>query len=228
MLPALLGLMLAVDTGAVLHLIGYLPSAHACPVADTYALTGRHVAENLETGELRRYRFSTDDGLEGVVEPVAVLSETDLALMKVMTPDVKLRAYPVAAHRPQVGDQVAIAGYDWRDQKRAFATRTWDGEVLRIVAGNIVYKNPGEGGSSGSCVWNEQGEVVGIGVGFHSLSDQRAAGLATAIWGLWGETIMGAIRKDQGQEPSAADTAADTGFLRLLSLAPGAPTEPHY
>ena len=172
---------LVVDFNSVLRLMGYATAAHACPVTEHLALTARHVVSGDED-QMRSYRFDTHDGVEGSVVPVWRADDADLALVYT---EASLRYYPIATQAPQPGDLLSLMGYDWRKADDAYAERVWESVFLRQRAGTLIFKKPGEGGSSGSCVFNAAGEVVGVNIGVKSTQDQRAVGVATSVVGAW-------------------------------------------
>jgi len=73
-------------------------------------------------------------------------------------------------------------GYDWSNKKVALAEDVVEVKLLRIVALHLIYTPSGKPGSSGSCVVNEAGEVVGINEGGFETDDGGEAGLAVGIW----------------------------------------------
>lgn len=145
----------------VLHVMGLSGMAHACPVAEGKALTNAHVIQrSTPLGEeiVDGMNYSTDNGDDGSVVPFSISSFRDLAVVS-----GPFKAfYKIAEKIPLPGDKVRFIGYDLRNKKDAFATRVFETEVVRVVAGRLIMKDAGVLGSSGSCVLNEAGEVVAI------------------------------------------------------------------
>lgn len=180
-------LLITVNLSSTLHLIGTRTSATACPVGPHIALTARHVIEPEEPPfTLRSYRFSTDDFVAGVAQGREIFNEVDLGIM---TTEETLRPYSFAAEAPEPGDMLYLLGYDWRKEKSAWASRYWVSEVIRTQAGHILFTDPAEPGTSGSCVMNASGEVVGIYLGAKQMHDLKLVGLAAAVYGKWKPAI---------------------------------------
>ena len=177
---AVLALAGSVDYNSVLRLVGD-GAAHACPVTEHLALTAKHVGYD-EEGKPQSYRFDTRDGVAGTVTAVWRSASADLAMLYT---EARLRAYTIAGQQLQPGDALSLLGYDWRKEENAYGERVWLGELLRVRAGHLVFKHPGEGGSSGSCVFNSAGEVEAINVGVKSTQDQKGVGVAVSVVGAW-------------------------------------------
>lgn len=174
-----------VDVSHVLHLQGQEYGGSACPINEAYALTSGHVVMDYEKREngMHGYSFSSDSGMEGVLDPVMLFAYADLGLVKPGLPFAHF--YELSAEKPEEGDLVAFVGFDWRDKKRAFRTRVWETEVLYTVAGTIIMKDPGEPGTSGSCVFLlKNGKVVGINRGYLTLDNGEVVGTAVGVWGI--------------------------------------------
>lgn len=183
MLAAALVLALAgsIDYNSVLRLIGVWTAGHACPVTEHLALTAVHVAYD-DDGKPRSYRFSTRDGVEGTATAVWKSPYADLAMLYT---ESRLREYSIAEDAPAPGDALSLLGFDWRKNENAYGERVWQGKLFRTRAGHLIFEQPGEGGSSGSCVFNAAGEVIGINVGVKLTQDQQGAGIAVSVVGPW-------------------------------------------
>jgi hypothetical protein len=177
----------APDTRGILNLIGRWSVAHACPVSPLLALTAAHVAERDEASGhkgLVPYHFSNGYGESGYLSDGAAAIGEDLGTLTPGAPLVYY--YKIAAMPPGAGDKLWLLAYDWRKTKSAFADRVIEAETLRIQADHIIYRGAGPLGSSGSCVLNAAGEVVGINVAGVVLEDHGAVGIAVGVWPLRG------------------------------------------
>lgn len=177
-----------VDISGVLHLMGRFYGGSACPVTPNTALTSAHVAQaGGAEGEKRTlgYMYSTDLGQEGLVTPDIVDEYADIASLHPLPGTTFGRYYTISHVAPDIGDEVTIVGYDWRDAKRGYGTRVWKAKVLRIVAMTLVLDNAGEPGSSGSCVFQDKtGLVVGINEGWREMDSGARLGQAVGVWRL--------------------------------------------
>lgn len=179
------------DTAGVLSLLGRWGAAHACPIVtpsgcNAIVLTAAHVVDPrpFDDVPLLPYRYSDGYGSSGVLEPVATERCADLATMR-LGPGADVRPYRRAALAPEAGGHVWFVGYEWSSKSKAFSARTIRAKVVRVVAGHLVLDPAGEAGSSGSCVLNQAGEVVGINVWGRSLRSGEEVGGAVGIWGSW-------------------------------------------
>lgn len=176
------------DTSHVMSVLGRDPIGHACPAGKNLVLTAAHVMDP-EPGNRERpfehFRWSDEAGNSGFLIPIAGVLAADLAVMK-SHEDLSFW-YPRAAEAPKPGDHLWLVEYDWSGQEEAFAHKRVEVAVVRIVAGSIVFKPAGMPGSSGSCVLNAAGEIVGIqvwtvAVGWHRL---QQVGVSVGVWGPW-------------------------------------------
>lgn len=180
------------DVNSVLHLIGVEKGAHACPISENLALTAGHVCKGEPAEAPKEYRFETNDGTEGVVRCVWGWNSADLALME---SSAKLRFYPIAQTRPEVGEMVFHLGYDWRKVEDVYGDRVWVGPITRVRAGHIYFKNAPDPGSSGTCTFDAAGEVEGIYEGWNSAQEMeinnqgaqvpKRVGSSVGVWGPW-------------------------------------------
>jgi hypothetical protein len=169
----------AADTANILRLMGENSAGHACPISATEALTNKHIA--VRGYEWIKYQWSAGNA-SGVVKTVQVDDSRDLAKVEAIG-----QAFPgwyvIAKQSPKAGDRVVILGYSWRSKKSAMADDRIEAKVTRVVANHVVFHPSGLGGSSGSCVLNELGEVVAINEGSFPTEDRELAGLAVGVWG---------------------------------------------
>lgn len=171
------------DTSKILKLAGRWTTASACPVSAHHALTAAHVVDPRPFDKYPGYvpviyqqgghggTFTVRDkprvtvGADGrpVVDTVPDVSlNRDIAVIET---GGALDFYPIATDAPKEGDAVWLSGYDFRDKRRALADRVLKTTVVRIVAGRIYVDPPGWPSTSGSCLLNAAGEVVGINTG---------------------------------------------------------------
>lgn len=129
---------------------------HACPISATRALTSAHVVDPRPFDKdvpLTPLRWSDRLGNAGEATPKGVIADSDLALLDGNFPVV----FPLATKAPAEGDKVRMVKFGWR-----FKFEELQARVVRMVGGMIVFDKDSEGGSSGGCVLNEAGEVVGV------------------------------------------------------------------
>lgn len=165
--------------------------AMGCPTAEHTILTNAHVALSSREFSLEGayddlpffFAWATrDDAAKGYTTGRTQLDRyRDLAVIESETPIPHW--YPIAAEAPQIGERLFWVGLDWRDRSRAFAERVFSGRLLRISVGHLVIDRAGSPGSSGSCVLNEQGEVVGIHAVSAEMESGESVGGAVGIWG---------------------------------------------
>ena len=138
-------------------------AGHACAVFNDYGeffLTASHVVWNEETQSYMPVVWSDGFGQEGYFETDGPFSAVDVALLN-----------PVGEKRPfalpqgpagKPGDTVYWFEYDFRTRKNALRARRRFAKILRVVAQHYILDDLAEGGSSGTCLLDAQGEVIGI------------------------------------------------------------------
>lgn len=222
-LIALLALLLAPQPPAVqklvegtLRLVGRFSAAHACPIEPRIALTNGHVVDVRPFDSQVPpfpYAWSDGTGASGFLVPTTdgeghvtgLERARDLATVEPFSPSqVFPHPLTVARQAPAPGDRVWLLGYSWRNRKSAMEDDVIEARVTRVVALHVLYTPSGQPGSSGSCVVNDAGEVVGINEGGYETDASAsikpltmwlramtkdagaAAGLAVGVWGtLW-------------------------------------------
>lgn len=181
----------APDTSHVAAVLGRFAAAHACPINDHFMLTNAHVIDQAPGNPdfaYQSYRWTTDAGEFGQLTPLGTIAGVDLALMQ-STPIEKW--YERSTTPPLTGDKLWLVEFDYSSRDKAFASHPVQVEVTRLLAGHIFYKPIGKPGSSGSCVLNEEGKLVGINLGGYSLEANGDIGLAVAVYGDWFKTPEG-------------------------------------
>jgi hypothetical protein len=145
------------------------------------------------------YQWSDDSGHSGTAIPFALNTYRDLASLCADGPDFPVVG-TVAAQPPAVGERVRIVGYDWRNRAAAYATRVWEVKVTRIVARHIVMLEGSDFGSSGSCVLDASGKIVGIMSRLTPVEGLGSSYAGVAV-GVWGDAL--AERQKVCPEPGA-------------------------
>lgn len=174
------------DMTGILRLVGRFGAAHACPVGELI-LTNGHVTDLRPFDRdvsLMPYRYSDGAGHSGILAPVSTERCADLGLMAVR-PGFTVKPYPVASEAPKVGERVWYQGFDFASRGKAYAERVVAAKVLRIVAGHLILDEVGDFGSSGSCVLNVRGQVVGINAFGHKVRSGEEVEGVVGIWGEW-------------------------------------------
>jgi hypothetical protein len=169
------------DTSKIVKVVGRWTIASACPVALRHALTAAHVIDPRPFDQYPGYvPLVWQQGGRGGVFNVyqkqtfamnggqpSIESRPDVSMMRdiaTLQTESDLDFYPIATVPPEPGDTLYMTGYDWRSKRGAFADRVWVVKLLRIVAGHLIFDPAGEPGTSGSCILNGAGEVVGINI----------------------------------------------------------------
>lgn len=167
----------------VVRLIGKGVIAHACPITGGLLVTNAHVAREVWT-----LRWSDGSGNEGVAKLLATMDDADLAVFRVTRGKVD-HEYEIGP-RPAPGDRAYVRGYRSDGRKNVLAERYVATRVSRLEAGHVVFEDDAKPGSSGSCVFNERGEVFAINAaGLGTGVQNEQAGLAVGIWGEWAEEL---------------------------------------
>lgn len=192
MVPLALAVLLAGPVPAeaaldqVLRLVGRYNIGHACPIAPRLALTGAHVLDpHPEIPSPLSFSWSNKDHeASGFVVPHRTERIRDVGALEPRDEGDRFPyVFPIAAAPPKPGDRVWILGYDWRNRKSALGDEPIDVKVTRLLANHVVYERGGRGGSSGSCVLNDRGEVVAIHVMSFPTDDRNQVGVGVGLWG---------------------------------------------
>jgi len=143
---------------------------HACPISADEALTAKHVELPV--------MWADGNGVRGSLSLIAKDKRRDIARARSDVPFGKW--FPVATRPPVEGDRVSMVGFDFGN---GMTPRYVTARVVNAgVGGMFSYDKGGGGGSSGSCVLNEAGEVVGINTGFVE-NNGRMFGIGVLVYG---------------------------------------------
>lgn len=172
------------DTRAIMALMGRFSSAHGCPVGAEKVLTSGHVIDlrPFDTGiPLYPYQFSNGFGEAGVVRPIMAAGDTDVGLMEPAAPLTNF--FTLAEGPPVPGESLWFVGYNYGSRSAALAEEVFRVTVVRVVANHIIMSDGGPAGSSGSCVLDVFGRVVGINEGWIAVGGGGAkVGIAVGVW----------------------------------------------
>jgi V8-like Glu-specific endopeptidase len=189
------------DETRVLNLMGRFLWGHACMVAPGWALTNAHIADLMPfdaSVPLFGLRFATtDDRYQGYMHPFRASTIDDLAIGSLVDLNEVAMAGPVpytlAEQAPTPGETLYWVGYDWKRRKNVADRLHLNARVLRVVAGHVFMDRTTYPGSSGSCVLNENGELVGLVTGAMSTNDRGSSAVITGLWGEWGRRMLALI-----------------------------------
>lgn len=135
---------------------------HGCPVSPHVLLTADHM--NVMTtpmGEVRQPLTWGDlDGHKGVAMPLDFTPFLDLAAMYSWTPFPA--SVEVAASLPSVGERVWVVNFDHTKRFSFLIDKVIPARIAGYRSYYIQYDKDTRGGSSGSCLLNDEGKVVGI------------------------------------------------------------------
>ena len=155
---------------------------HVCPVihpetGKLWIVTARHMVDDPPVPGLR---LEADPG---VIFDARVVWRDPIVDIAYLEPpdDIPLVAYLIG-DRPNIEDIVWFVGYDWTNSKRAFQRTILNSKITYFAAGKIIYEPGGYFGSSGSCVVDENGFVVGINTNFMPFQSGPTSGQAWAFW----------------------------------------------
>jgi hypothetical protein len=173
------------DLSGTMAVIGRFGSGHACPIGPGLVLTAGHIADPYplySSVPFQHYRFSDSRGNEGHLSPAGVMSDGDVA---VMVPSLQLaRWYDRAPAAPRPGDRLWLVEFDWGGEEEAYAEKPVPVRVVRVTAGNVVFRPTAASGSSGSCVLDAAGRLVAIQAWGREVKGSEV-GVAVGVWGEW-------------------------------------------
>lgn len=157
--------------------------ASACPISAEYALTAKHVAEDrdsyLSEPKPSVGWFEDRQGNTGVIEAVDRYRGVDLALMR---GDFKSWV-SIATEFPKPGDTVYWVEFNFDNEKDAYAWKDREATVTVVKARHIQFRPKANPGASGSCLLNQNGELVGIVIRGISTKDGGMIGQAVGTVG---------------------------------------------
>ena len=174
------------DLSGAIQLMGKDSMAHACPVGPEKAFTAAHVSN--EDGTASFYRWQQGEA-SGVTSGAQSLNSSDLGLLQPKEGRGFPKWYEISQKGPALGEKLWIRGYDFRSGGRAFQPRDWEVHVTRLVAGHIIFDPPVTKGTSGSCILDQSGKVVGVVSATATLANLDDIGIGVGIWGEWGEGL---------------------------------------
>jgi hypothetical protein len=174
----------APDLTRILRLTGRWSMASGCPITPSVVATNQHVVSMLPSSDIDNIPYITSsdsDPTPNLFVPVVGLKYADIAF-GVLDRDVK--PYPISKAAPVAGERVWWTGYDFRKGDTFMDTRVFSGHVIRIVGGLLVIDGETVQGTSGSCILDAHGEVVGI-VSWLTASedDKRDMTVGVALYG---------------------------------------------
>jgi hypothetical protein len=173
------------DTTGVLALMGKAAIAHACAIGPYEALTAAHVIDPRPfdpSFPLVGARWSAGN-LSGLAIPGYVWAEVDIGTLTSQEPFPKF--YERVDSAPELGESLYLVQYSWQSADKAFADKVLEVTVKRVVAGHVIFDPSGEGGSSGSCLLNQAGKLVGINIAGKGVGFNEEVGIAVGLWGDW-------------------------------------------
>lgn len=158
--------------------------AHACPVSADLAITNAHVVDPFPTQKDAPFIRSRWNG--GYLDVLSASWSEDLALYaRADGSDPFPMFYPLAVSAPAPGEQVWWGAYDWAKPGKALRFRVYSGRVVEVRAGIFSLDTETPGGSSGGCVLNAAGEVVGVIAWGKEMDNMERAAFAVSVWGRW-------------------------------------------
>ena len=173
------------DVSRIISVIGPGSVAHACPISPNLALTAGHVVRDVEPGggsTTHAYRAENGEWA-GFVDPAMASDYEDAGFLRAETP---FPSWYTFALRPALpGERLWWLGYDWSKKSRAFQRRVFSGRVINVIAGSIILDVPTPPGSSGSCVLDSSGKVIGTIAWSHEQEDSSQVAVAVGMWAPW-------------------------------------------
>lgn len=172
------------DASRILSLIGPDSMGSACPISPDTAFTAGHVSGSTNAFGVsgsNNYRAENGAGWSGFVEAAHTSAWEDAGALR-PSDSPPFDPLELAYRKPEPGERVYWIGFDWRTRKRAFERRLFTGKVQRVIAGSIILDTPTTPGSSGSCLLDQSGKVVGVIVWTVGLDDQSEVAVAVGLF----------------------------------------------
>jgi hypothetical protein len=152
-------------------------AGHACPVHG-HIYSARHVFWNREENKYIGATWSSR-GYDGSTLVSGFSEEKDL--VELWLNDTSNVVFLPRGAAVRAGEKVYWFEYDFRTKKNALRSRRRFANVLRIVAQQYILDGTPVAGASGSCLINENGEVVGIVTGGWQMFDKSVVGVASIL-----------------------------------------------
>jgi hypothetical protein len=171
---------LSIHTGR--HLV-----AHGCAV-NGVVLTNAHVVDLRAKDEVDRvppkvyfrYEFGPN---KGVGNSYGVSNLVDIAVIQ-LDQDPPY-GFATLASRPEEGDKIHWFEFDYRKRKNVGKERRREGKIVNIAAGFVHLDENATRGSSGSCAYNKDGQVIGLITFGTSTGDGKGSAGIAGLWGSW-------------------------------------------
>jgi len=164
-----------------ISLIGRYGIGHGCPV-DGYIVSAAHLLEPLPLkGAPQAYTYQQGEST-GFLDPVQTLISRDLGFFTVAEGGDPVFFFARAPSDPKPGDKVYWFEFNVADDPLALKRK--DGKVRSIRAGHVSFRPSPAPGASGGCVFNENGDVLGVVI--WSLG-YKPSGIAALVTGKWFE-----------------------------------------
>lgn len=156
---------------------------HGCPISDQILITAAHMMERRDSSQQRiEYLHLTWGDLlghRGFLDPIGGDRYQDVGMMRSQE---KFPGFLVLAKtEPVVGETIWLVGFDRDTVPMFLKTKVISAKVTGNRAFYLFYDNTLGPGTSGSCVLNAQGELVGINVAGRDDPKIGAAVIITAV-----------------------------------------------
>lgn len=177
----------AVGTDLVITVMGrHVAGCHACPVGPSRALTAAHCVDPSPLDPDVPFETlwgESPNGWAGELEAVNGIRGMDLATLRPAdTPFASW--YTRRVGPPPRGEAVTVVGFS-RDKRDPLGRRVVRGEVTSAVAHHLALSAFAGFGSSGGCVLDSRGELVGIVSAAMAVGkgvDEKYATVAVGVW----------------------------------------------
>jgi hypothetical protein len=198
------------DLSGVLGVSSQDRLGHVCPVSPTQALTAEHVSTWRSPWDRSTWTSLAlvveVDGRPVIVQEYSGWNWRDLSIVKIITEGATFpKWYKMATERPEPGDNLWLRGYDMGEALRPSRTKA---QLKNIRTGLLYFEPTPLGGSSGSCILNDQEEVVGVQSHYY-VTDSSGSLLGTGqlVVGPWAPSLE--VRDGDGGGGSDPGTGGD-------------------